>query len=145
MIAGRHAALPPAGALAAPACPLLPLWRHPNEAGALPSPLPPARLQLGHVVCGGCQVTLAYAYGAQKVKCSVCGFVTPCTHGGGGGAAQQLRPQQPGAMEQQQQQQEAATASSRPSHTVVVLNPGGEGSGEGSNVAIGVSGDGGAK
>ena len=27
--------------------------------------------QLGHVVCGGCQVTLAYAYGAQ-VRCARC-------------------------------------------------------------------------
>ena len=26
--------------------------------------------QLGHVVCGGCQVTLAHAYGAQSVKCA---------------------------------------------------------------------------
>lgn len=33
--------------------------------------------QLGHVVCGGCQITLMYAHGAQSVKCAVCNHVTP--------------------------------------------------------------------
>lgn len=33
--------------------------------------------QLGHIVCGGCQVTLMYAHGAQSVKCAVCNHVTP--------------------------------------------------------------------
>lgn len=37
--------------------------------------------QLGHVVCGGCQTTLMYAYGAQSVKCAVCNHVTPCMAG----------------------------------------------------------------
>ena len=33
--------------------------------------------QLGHLVCGGCQVTLMYAHGAQSVKCAVCNHITP--------------------------------------------------------------------
>lgn len=32
---------------------------------------------LGHIVCGGCQITLSYAYGACSVKCAVCNHVTP--------------------------------------------------------------------
>eukprot|EP00192_Tetraselmis_astigmatica_P025635 CAMPEP_0117665306 /NCGR_PEP_ID=MMETSP0804-20121206/9737_1 /TAXON_ID=1074897 /ORGANISM="Tetraselmis astigmatica, Strain CCMP880" /LENGTH=143 /DNA_ID=CAMNT_0005472705 /DNA_START=779 /DNA_END=1210 /DNA_ORIENTATION=+ len=36
---------------------------------------PPSQ-QLGHVVCGGCHVTLMYAFGAQSVKCALCNFVT---------------------------------------------------------------------
>ena len=33
--------------------------------------------QVGHVVCGLCQITLMYAWGAQSVKCAVCNHVTP--------------------------------------------------------------------
>jgi LSD1 subclass zinc finger protein len=33
--------------------------------------------QVGHLVCGGCQITLMYAFGAQSVKCAVCNHVTP--------------------------------------------------------------------
>lgn len=32
--------------------------------------------QVAHIVCGGCRITLMYAYGAQSVKCAMCNNVT---------------------------------------------------------------------
>lgn len=35
--------------------------------------------QVAHINCGGCGMTLMYAYGAQSVKCALCQFVTSIT------------------------------------------------------------------
>ena len=60
--------------------------------------------QLGHVVCGGCQITLMYSFGAQSVKCAVCNHVTPVAPRPHGGAPHmQHHPQHPPQQQQQHQ------------------------------------------
>lgn len=80
---------------------------------------------VGHVVCGSCNVTLMYSYGAQSVKCAVCNHVTHVTHpyppSGAGGAMPQQQPQQQGGSSQQ-----PAGAGERPRaevQHVVIENP----------------------
>ena len=44
--------------------------------------------QIAHINCGGCGVTLMYAYGAQSVKCAMCNVVTQVQHALAGGGHQ---------------------------------------------------------
>lgn len=82
--------------------------------------------QLGHLVCGGCQITLMYAYGAQSVKCAVCNHVTPTQRGGGVTSQGPALTQQPFHQQQQQNQQQQPYMQQRPMQSPI-------GSGQGAN------------
>jgi len=105
--------------------------------------------QLGHVVCGGCQITLMYAFGAQSVKCALCNHVTPLAsrpppphqhapyppnnhHSG--------RPPAAPHQQQQQGQDSAVAANNKPVQAVLVENPPSldESGNEIQNVSLGV-------
>ena len=53
--------------------------------------------QVGHLICGCCQITLMYAWGAQSVKCAVCNHVTPVNSGTISGPPPQGPPGEPEA------------------------------------------------
>jgi LSD1 subclass zinc finger protein len=67
-----------------------------------PPPPPPAAAAaaVAHINCGGCGMTLMYAYGAQSVKCALCQYVTSIA------MPPNMRMPLPPTQQQQQQQQQ---------------------------------------
>lgn len=82
--------------------------------------------QLGHVVCGGCSITLMYAYGAASVKCAVCEVVTPVggTAGGAGGPGGAAGNNNNPSTSPNQSHNNDTERNGIASETVIVENPG---------------------
>jgi LSD1 subclass zinc finger protein len=101
--------------------------------------------QVAHINCGGCGMTLMYAYGAQSVKCALCQFVTSIAMPSNNNMRLPLPAQRLSATGPPSNTPPASSTAPPPSHsnTVVVENPMtmDETGKLVSNVAVGVSTD----